>query len=91
MRNLRTASGATTPPKQLDHIPPWGSSNPTYIPAAEQALQIHKNAAEAARKNADLFSGFAELVNALAKSVPNLPPEMPTLVSQFTKKSNVGR
>jgi hypothetical protein len=26
-------------------------------------------------------------VNALAKSVPNLPPEMPTLVSQFTKKA----
>jgi hypothetical protein len=87
MRNLRTASEAPTPPEQLDHIPPWGNSNPTYIPAAEQALQIHKNAAEAARKNADLFSGFAELVNALAKSVPNLPPEMPTLVSQFTKKA----
>lgn len=86
MQNLQTVDTPRTPRAQLP--PPTRlSSTPTYIPAAEQAFQIHKNSAEAARANADLFSGFAEFMSLMAQTHPNPPPAIPQMVHQFTQKA----
>jgi len=86
MNNLRTVDTPRTPSAIIPH-PERLATTPTYIPAAEQALQIHKNAADAARTNADLFSGFAEFMNIMAESHPNPPAGIPQMVHTFTQKA----
>ena len=86
MRNLRTVDTPSTPSAILS-LPDRIATTPTYIPAAEQALQIHKNAAAAAKTNADLFSGFAEFMHLMAESHPNPPEGIPEMVNAFTQKA----
>ena len=86
MRNLRTVETPTTPSAVLPN-PERLSTVPTYIPAAEQALQIHKNAAASAKANADMFAGLAEFMNAVNANQPNPPQEVQRLVHSFTQKA----
>ena len=86
MRNLRTVETPTTPSAVLPN-PERLSSVPTYIPAAEQALQIHKNAAASAKANADMFAGLAEFMNAMSENQPNPPEGVQRLVHTFTQKA----
>ena len=60
---------------------------PAYIPAAEQALEIHQNAANAAQSNADVFSGVAEALQLMARAMPNAPPEMNNIVHALNQKA----
>ena len=60
---------------------------PAYIPAAEQALEIHQNAANAAQSNADVFSGVAEALQLMARAMPNAPPEMNNIVQALNQKA----
>jgi hypothetical protein len=84
MRNLRTVETPSTPSAVLPS-PERLSVVPTYIPAAEQALQIHKNAAASAKANADMFSGLAEFMNAMSADQPN--QGIQRLVHTFTQKA----
>jgi hypothetical protein len=68
------------PPERLSTVP-------TYIPAAEQALQIHKNAAASAKANADMFSGLAEFMNAMSANQPHPPEGIQRMVHTFTQKA----
>jgi len=63
------------------------TSAPHYIPAAEQALQTHKNAAESAKNQAKLFTGCAEMMQMMANAMPNPPPEAHNLIRDFTEKA----
>jgi hypothetical protein len=60
---------------------------PAYIPAAEQALEIHQNAANAAQSNADVFSGVAHALQLMARAMPNAPPEMNNIVQALNQKA----
>jgi len=85
-RDLRAASVANTPRSQLGH-PLTVTSTPHYIPAAEQALQIHKNAAEVAKNQAEMFTGCAEMMQMMADAMPNPPAEAQNLIAEFTQKA----
>ena len=60
---------------------------PAHIPAAEQALEIHQNAANAAQSNADVFSGVAEALQLMARAMPNAPREMNNIVHALNQKA----
>jgi len=84
--NMRAGSASDTPRSQMGQTM-MSAKAPHYIPAAEQALQIHKNAAETARNQADLFSGCADMMQMMANLMPNPPPEAQNLIRDFTEKA----
>ena len=86
IRNLRTVDTPTTPSAVLPDASRL-SKMPTYIPAAEQALQIHKNAASSAKMNADIYAGMAEFMNAIAENQVNPPQEVQRMVNTYTQKA----
>ena len=86
IRNLRTVDTPTTPSAVLPDASRL-SKMPTYIPAAEQALQIHKNAASSAKMNADIYAGMAEFMNEIAENQVNPPQEVQRMVNTYTQKA----
>ena len=84
--NLQTqdAPRSSRPPYNPPRAP---QQAPAYIPAAEQALEIHQNAANAAQSNADVFSGVAEALQLISRAIPNAPPEMDHIVQALSLKA----
>jgi len=60
---------------------------PVYIPAAEQAMAIHQNAAKSAQNQATVFAGVAEAIQLMARHMPNMPPEMENVVQSLTQQA----
>jgi hypothetical protein len=86
MGNIQAHSTPTTPSSR-DVAVVRNTAAPAYIPAVEQAFEIHKNAASAAQTNADMYSGFAEALQMLSRAHPNPPAGMDAIVHSFAQKA----